>query len=366
MRSLADTALLLHHGRSPATPLSTAELERAVGWARDVVVALKKLHRFSDFHGSVSPDTVNIGPRGARLLAPNFAAPPPEYRDPERGRWILKDTRTADSAQPRHDVYGAGALLFHLLEGGPPTCGHMAPFTRNVPPAAAYIVGRAMAEGDSRYATVDAMLSDVDRFLALLQKTAPDEIRSEDLPSFTGGRAPAAKKLVPFAVRERREKRVRPWRRLLAFLLVLVITGGIIYHQFPGDVPPTKDPAAQAPSGPMTLDGLLTDWQSRLHDRLMASGEALSPTDVPLIVVSEVPIQSPRGWPIHPSGKLTQEIRALLNTGARPERIQERLLELSGRDTLPAVLWVTEGSRPGMLNARLYYRTIMLESPAKR
>ena len=243
MRTLADTALLLHHGRSPATPLTPAELSRTIGWARDVVIALGRLHRFRDFHGSVSPDTVRIGAAGAKLLPPTGIEPPPEYRDTERGRWILKDTKSADSARPRHDVYGAGALLFHLLEGGAPTCGHAVPFTRTVPPAAAYIVSRAMAEGDARYETMVAMLADLDRFLALLKAKQPDEIKVEDMPSYSGGSRPEAKQLVPFEVRERREKRVRPWRRLLAFLLVLVITAGIIYHEFPDDTPPTRSAA---------------------------------------------------------------------------------------------------------------------------
>ncbi len=361
MRSLADTALLLHHGRAPVCPLSTAELERTLTWTRDVLIALGKLHRFSDFHGSVSPDTVQIGPRGARLMPPNGTEPPPEFRDPERGRWILKDTTAADSARPRHDIYGAGALLFHLLEGGPPTCGHRAPFTRTVPPAAAYIVGRAMAEGDARYAAVGAMLSDLDRFLALLKSTDPMEIQLEDLPSFDGGKKPPAKKLVPFDVRERRETRVRPWRRLLAFLLVLVIVGGIIYHQFPGETPPTSEPAVTTPAGPMTLDRLLSQWQEKLHDRLAAAGEGLAPMDVPLIVVADVPVMTPRRWPLHPSGRLTEEMLRLLTANATPGQIQERLLELVGRDTIPAVLHVTAGPRPGTLHVRLYYRSLKLE-----
>jgi hypothetical protein len=366
MRTLADAALLLHHGRPPATPLSPAELERAIGWARDVVVALGKLHRFHDFHGSVSPDTVRIGPGGARLSPPNGVEPPPEFRDPERGRWILKDTKAADSARPRHDVYGAGALLFHLLEGGAPTCGHVPPFTRNVPPAAAYIVARAMAEGEARYPTAQAMLEDLDRFRELQRSGAPEEIRPEDLPSFSGGTRPAAKKLVPFEVRERREQRIRPFRRLLAFLLLLVIAGGIIYHEFPGDPEPERTPAAAAPTGPVGLDQLLTDWRDRLNSRLRASGEGLLPADVPLIVVADVPVATPRSWPLHPSGTLAKEMRLLLGAGATPQQIQGRLLELVGRDTVPAVLQVTAGPRPGLLHARLFYRSLRFEDLAKR
>ncbi len=366
MRTLADTALLLHHGRSPATPLTPAELARTIGWVRDVVVALGGLHRFRDFHGGVSPDTVRIGPRGAKLLPPTGLEPPPEFRDPERGRWILKDTKTAESARPRHDVYGAGALLFYLLEGGPPTCGHVAPFTRNVPPAAVCIVGRAMAEGNARFETAKAMLADLDRFLDLLKSRAPDEIRPEDLPSFAGGPRPEAKKLVPYEVRDRRERRVRPWRRLLAFVLVLVIAGGIIYHEFPGDAASAGKPTDAAATGPMTLDRLLTDWRTRLNDRLMAAGEGMAKADIPLIVVADIPIKAPRSWPPHPSRRLTGQMRSLLQAGATPEQIQSRLLELVGRDTLPAVLRVRAGSQPGTLLAELFYRTLEFEAQAKR
>ena len=69
----------------------------------------------------------------------------------------------------------------------------------------------------------------------------------------------------------------------------------------------------------------------------------------------------PKGWPLYPSRGLTREMRSLLTAGATPEQLQERLLELVGRDTLPAVLNVTAGPRPGTLHVRLYYRSLLLE-----
>jgi hypothetical protein len=210
------------------------------------------------------------------------------------------------------------------------------------------------------------MLEDLDGFLALLERKAPDEIRPEDLPSFQGGRKPEPKKLVPFEVRERRERRVRPWRRLLAFILLLVIAGGIIYHEFPGEDPDPASPATSAPSGPVTLDRLLTDWRTRLNDRLMASGEGMLSTDVPLIVVADTPVDLPTSWPLHPSRRLSDEMRTLLRAEATPERIQQRLLELVGRDTVPAVLHVTAGPRPGTLVAHLYYGSLRLTDQAAR
>jgi len=147
---------------------------------------------------------------------------------------------------------------------------------------------------------------------------------------------------------------------------VLVIAAGVIYHEFPDDPAPASKTAAAIPDGPMTLDGLLTDWRARLNDRLMASGEGMPQSDVPLIVVADVPVNAPRSWPLHPSRKLTEQMRSLLNAQATPEQIQQRLLELVGRDTLPAVLWVTEGPRPGTLSAKLLYRTLDLEGLAER
>jgi hypothetical protein len=365
MRSLADTALLLHRGRMPADPLSSAEIERVLGWTRDVLVALEKLHRFRDFHGAVSPETVNIGPMGARLQPANGTEAPPEYRDPERGRFVLKDTKNARTAEPRHDVYAAGALLFHLLEGGPPTCGTAAPFTREVPEAAAYIVGRAMADGEGRYPDAGVMRKDVDRLLELIRRGGNLTAAAGDLPSFAGGVPPKARQLVPFGVRQEREKRTRPFRRFLVFLLILVIVGGIIYHEFPGDEPSgTADPAAtpMARAGPKTLDDLLVLWRARLDDRLRAAGEHLAQIAVPLIVVSDVDLEPLESWPVYPSHRLTEKVRGILESGATPEELQTRLLDLVGEDTLPAVLWITEEQATGHLRVRLIYRTLVLDA----
>ena len=317
---------------------------------------LERMHRSSDFHGAVCPDAVRIGPKGARLEPPGRIPAPPEYRDPERERGTMKDARVAYRAEPRSDVYGAGALLFTLLDGGPPPCGAASRLTRPTPPAAAFIAARAMAEGAARYPSAAAMKGDVDRLIRLAKSRPLSDVEPESLPSYWGGPAPTPKRLVPFAVRETREKRVRPWRRLLAFALLLAAVAGYVWHEYPASPGSPATPAEAAAARPADLPSLLAKWRARIDDRLKFTGGKLDPVGVPLVVVATVAVPKDLGWPVHPSRSKTAEVARLLARGTTAADLDPALLRIFPGETLPAVLEVTAGPGRGVLTARLLYR----------
>ncbi|MHC4472671.1 MAG: hypothetical protein ACYS99_17105, partial [Planctomycetota bacterium] len=150
MRTLAETSALLHRARPPLAGLEGRDALRALSWTEDVLGTLDRLHAGGALHGGVCPEAVRIGAGGARLAPPGAVVPPLEFRDPERERGRVRDGRDHPAAEPRHDLFGAGATLYSIFDGGPPPCGPASRFTRPAPGAVAYVVARAMADGPAR------------------------------------------------------------------------------------------------------------------------------------------------------------------------------------------------------------------------
>jgi hypothetical protein len=296
-----------------------------------------------------------VGAGGAKLAPPGRVVPSPEYRDPERERRIMRETGFTRSGEPRHDVFGAGATLFAILDGGPPSCGPTTPFTRPVPPAAAYVAYRAMADGPARYPTARSMIEDVDRLRRLARRGKLDSVGPDELPSYAGRPADPPRRLAPFQVRRRRSRRRAP-----ALLLLLLLAIGAMALATRSDEPTRA--ATTATARRSGLAGLLAGWRERIDERLRAAGEELDPISVPLLVVADAPVPRDLGWVAHPSARLAAAVREVLREGVESEEVQGALLGESRRDTLPAVLWVTQGPRPGTVRARLYYRGMALDA----
>jgi serine/threonine protein kinase len=83
------------------------------------------------------------------------------FRDPEMVRRALRGVRVMDVDGVRFDVYSAGAVLYAMVENSFPAQAELSPITRRCPASLAWIIKRAMAPYDQRYASASAMLEDV-------------------------------------------------------------------------------------------------------------------------------------------------------------------------------------------------------------
>jgi hypothetical protein len=312
---------------------------RALRVTADVVRALSRLHRSGVSHGGVWPGAVEI--RGDRAaLRPPAGPVPPEYRDPERGRELLRDPSRAGKAGPREDVYGAGALLYTLLSGGPPPCGPASRLTRPAPTGVAFVVARALADGATRYPDLRAMRADLD---ALLRRpeTAP-----EALPSFAGGPVARPPRLVPFAVRAARRRR---WPAALAMVL---LAGGLVVRA--GLLDPRPPP-------PPDLSAVVASGRAVLGERLGAAGESFPP-DLPLLLVADVPLPGPVPGPVLEAPDLSRRAGRILRQGGSAAELHAALRAARPGEDPPPVLWVAPGRRAGATRVVLSYRGVSIEA----
>jgi len=362
MKTLREVASCLHAGRSGSDGLRERDTLRLLGWAADVLRRLGKLHRRGLFHGDVGPDAVRIGSGGAKLAGRGETTAPREFRDPDRERLGLRDPRSLRKAEPRHDLYGVGATLFFLLDGGPPACGPGTPFTRPVPRAVAFVVYRAMADGPGRYPSARTMREDLVRLGRLAKRRGLDAVQPEELPSYRGGRVPEPRLLSAFVPPERRAaSRGRRVLARLALVSLLAVSGVAIAARGGWEQPRAGvGGTAAAPAAEReTLEEVVREWRGELDGLLAAAGAELDPLSVPLLVVSEVGPLPSLDWPRHPSDRLERRIRAVLRQGADAKEVQETLLSELDRGTLPAVLWVVPAGPPGQVRVRLMYRGLL-------
>src|SRR5690606_7518383 len=80
-------------------------------------------------------------------------------------------------------IFGAGAVLYSVLENSFPAHGVLSQISKRCPDALKWVVRRAMADYDNRYETAGAMLTDL-RFLR--DASDPFAVRVADLPSMRG------------------------------------------------------------------------------------------------------------------------------------------------------------------------------------
>jgi hypothetical protein len=187
------------HAMSGGDGLGKGQLQQALGYAADLLRTLDTYHKGGLWHKDVKPDNIIVDATSAHLVDFGLVTPlrsamtltthgTEYFRDPELVRLALKGVKVHQVDGAKFDVYGAGAVLFSMIENSFPAHGGLSQLSRRCPEALRWIVRRAMTDYDKRYASAAAMLADLD-FVRL----APDPyaVKPVDLPSMRGVEAPA-------------------------------------------------------------------------------------------------------------------------------------------------------------------------------
>ncbi len=188
------------HGRSDGRGLDAKHLAVALGYVEDLLKTLARYHEGGLWHKDVKPDNVIVHDGSAHLVDLGLVTPlrsamtltthgTEYFRDPEMVRMALKGVKVHQVNGAKFDIYAAGAVLYFILENTFPAHGGLSAFSKTSPEATRWVVKRAMTDYNKRYQTAREMLADVSHLRAAADAFA---VKPVDLPSMSGGAAPAA------------------------------------------------------------------------------------------------------------------------------------------------------------------------------
>lgn len=175
--------------------LDDAHLRLALGYIADLVRTLEQYHQGGLWHKDVKPENIVVenlsGLPRAHLVDFGLVTPlgsamtltthgTEYFRDPELVRLALRGVRVNEVDGGKFDVYAAGAVLYATIENSFPAHGVLSQVSRRCPEAVKWIIRRAMADYEKRYAGSSQLLADLE-----CVRLAPDPfaLRPIDLPS---------------------------------------------------------------------------------------------------------------------------------------------------------------------------------------
>jgi serine/threonine protein kinase len=192
-QSLSAVTHQLHAGSEDAAGkgLDDAALRTALGLVADLVATLDAYHRGGLWHKDVKPDNIIVDGTRAHLVDFGLVTPlrsamtltthgTEYFRDPEMVKMALKGVKVHEVDGAKFDVYGAGAVLYSVIENSFPAHGVLSQISMRCPEALRWVVRRAMADYDKRYPTAGAMLRDLD---AIRKAADPMAVKPGQLPS---------------------------------------------------------------------------------------------------------------------------------------------------------------------------------------
>ncbi len=199
--TLTQEILAMHRRLPDGSRPSDPELNRFLGWLRDLLVVIVEYHERGVFHKDIKPDNLIVEGEKLHLIDIGLLTPLESmlqltthgteyFRDPEMVRLATRGATIRDVDCAKFDIYSVGAVLYFILDGGFPASGSLTRYSRPVPFALQWISNRAMTDFDKRYSSAREMLRDVEALRELSAGAAFDSIKVSSLPSFHGGEPP--------------------------------------------------------------------------------------------------------------------------------------------------------------------------------
>ncbi len=179
------------HAEAGADGLAGKRLRRGLGYVTELAGTLRSYHREGLWHKDVKPENVIVGDDGAHLVDLGLVTPLASamtltthgteyFRDPELVRQALRGVKVHQVDGAKFDIFGIGAVLYFVIENDFPAHGPLSRFRKRSPDAVKWIVRRAMADYQHRYASAEQLMNDL-RVVA--EADDPFAVRPGDLPS---------------------------------------------------------------------------------------------------------------------------------------------------------------------------------------
>ncbi len=182
------------HGVGAEDGLRGRALSEMLGYEIDLVSTLDRYHADGLWHKDVKPDNIIVHGGAAHLVdfglatslrsAMTLTTHGTEYfRDPEMVRMAMRGVKVHEVDGAKFDIYGAGAVLYFIMENTFPGHGGLSRFERPAPESLRWIVRRAMADYGKRYDSAREMLDDL---RAVASAADPWSVTPAQLPSMSG------------------------------------------------------------------------------------------------------------------------------------------------------------------------------------
>ena len=340
--------------------LTEENLQTVLSYQHSLLKTLHEYHTAGLWHKDVKPDNIIIHDGDAHLVDLGLVTPLASamtltthgteyFRDPELVRQSMRGVKVHQVDGSKFDVFGAGAVLYFMLENTFPAHGGLSDFSKASPESIRWIVRRAMADYDKRYASIEEMLQDVE---TILNAKSISGVRPADLPSM-GGESPPQEKSVrrlpakstpstgggPFKTRAH-VYRTKPSG--IAAILVAIAVG--VFFVFKNDPPAQETTITQIlpveiPTGRVLVvneiatspdSAILKNASNKIAELSVAGWDLFIDGDTEANVRSWLP-SSPTTTPI-PSGKLANE------------NMSGILLIQAGGDSTPMFYFIDENS----------------------
>ncbi|MEO1129183.1 MAG: serine/threonine-protein kinase, partial [Planctomycetota bacterium] len=150
------------HADAGSGGLDDFRLREGLGYVCDLLETLQRYHSGGLWHKDIKPDNIIVSHNAAHLVDLGLVTPlrsamtltthgTEYFRDPEMVRLALRGVKVHEVDGVKFDIYGAGAVLFSVVENSFPAHGGLSQLTRRCPEAIRWIIRRSMTDLNKRY-----------------------------------------------------------------------------------------------------------------------------------------------------------------------------------------------------------------------